>query len=75
MVDSLEKQIHSLKNWLREIDTWCMVGQTVSLNEAKPVEKMKVNLQNFQSLSHVEKKLPISHVLQDNAYEWRSLSY
>ena len=40
-----------------------------TLSEVKPVENIKKNLQSFLEISPVQKKVLLSHKLQDHAYE------
>ena len=41
-----------------------------TLSEVKPVKNINKNLQSFLEISPVQKEVPLSHKLQDHAYEY-----
>ena len=43
-----------------------------TLSEVKPVESINKNLQSFLEISPVQKKVLLSHKLQDHAYEYQN---
>ena len=65
MDDSLEKQIQSYKDWLRELDRW-----QSGINEwTKASQKDKVKSLEFSRTNNEEKKVLLSHNQYDNAHE------